>query len=265
MQEEGFMNLDRYPLWVISLGVFLMVLAAMEGGYRLGGVERRRPEFEKEAPVSAISGSILGLLAFMLAFTFGIVASRFDDRKELVREEANTIRTVIARSEFLPEGDRGRAVGLLKTYLALRLEIVSKRNMITIERNLSECGDIQKDLWRMAVANARKDMNSDVAALYVEALNDMAAFHAKRVSLGLKTRVPAGIWLVLCALMVIGMATIGYQTAIASSRRSPAAAALSMAFTLVISLITALDNPHSDLIRVPQQPLSDLLGEIRED
>jgi hypothetical protein len=115
----------------------------------------------------------------------------------------------------------------------------------------------------MAVVNARKDMNSDVAALYVESLNEVAGFHAKRVSLGLKARVPVGIWISLCSLMVLGMATIGYQTAIASSKRSPAAVALALAFTIVVSLIVALDDPHSSLIRVPQQPLSDLLDEMK--
>jgi preprotein translocase subunit SecY len=34
----------------------------------------------------------------------------------------------------------------------------------------------------MAVANARKDMNSDVAALYVDSLNQVSAIHALRVA-----------------------------------------------------------------------------------
>ena len=37
-----------------------------------------RSQDEKESPVSAIAGSILGLAAFMLAFTFGIVWERHD-------------------------------------------------------------------------------------------------------------------------------------------------------------------------------------------
>ena len=73
---------------------FAVVLVAIEIGYRMGQAVRRRTEDEKESPVGAIAGSILGLLAFMLAFTFGLVAERYDARKGLVREEANAIRTV---------------------------------------------------------------------------------------------------------------------------------------------------------------------------
>ena len=51
-------------------------------------------------------GAVLGLAAFMLAFAFGAVSSRFDARKELVRDDANAIRTAWARADFLPEADR---------------------------------------------------------------------------------------------------------------------------------------------------------------
>jgi hypothetical protein len=37
---------------------------------------RPRPHRHQESPVSAIAGSVLGLAAFMLAFTFAIVAER---------------------------------------------------------------------------------------------------------------------------------------------------------------------------------------------
>src|SRR6187549_2652216 len=117
----GIMNLDHFPLWLMAVLIFVAVALAIESGYRLGTAAHRRSEEEKESPVSAIAGSILGLLAFMLAFTFGIVSNRYDNRKELVREEANAIRTAYARSAFLPETDHSRATGLLRHYLDLRL------------------------------------------------------------------------------------------------------------------------------------------------
>ena len=39
--------------------------------------------------------ALLALLAFMLAFTFGLAASRFDVRRGLVIDEANAIGTTI--------------------------------------------------------------------------------------------------------------------------------------------------------------------------
>jgi hypothetical protein len=53
--------------------------------------------------------------------------------------------------------------------------------------------------------NARKDMNSDVGALYIESLTDVIAIHASRVALAIHTRIPEGIWLTLLAVTVLGM------------------------------------------------------------
>ena len=95
--------LDVLPLWGLFLAIVVLVLAAIEGGYRLGSYRHRQSGREKEAPVGAMVGATLGLLAFMLAFTFGMAASRFDTRKQLVLDEANAIGTTYLRAAMLPE------------------------------------------------------------------------------------------------------------------------------------------------------------------
>jgi hypothetical protein len=241
----------------------LVVVIAIEGGYRLGRAIHRTSEDEKESPVSAIAGSVLGLLAFILAFTFAIVSDRYDARKALVREEANVIRTAFVRSDFLPETDRGEAAGLFRRYVDVRLAAVESHDIGEVHEAVAESVRIQRRLWDMAVVNARKDMNSDVAALYIDSLNQLSNIHASRVAVGLQARVPLGIWLVLYALVLLGMGAIGYQTAIAGSRRSWATAVLALSFSMVIALIAALDNPHSGYVTVSQQPLVDLRASMR--
>jgi hypothetical protein len=61
----------------------------------------------------------LALLAFILAFTFGIVSDRYDSRRALVREQATAIRTAYSRSDFLPEPGRDVSKGLFNDYIAL--------------------------------------------------------------------------------------------------------------------------------------------------
>ncbi len=254
------MSMDSIPMWVIFIGIVLIVMVSIEGGYRLGHFAHKRAEDEKESPVSVISGSVLALGAFMLAFTFGIVSNRFDARKELVREEANAIRTAWLRSDFLPEPDRAETKGLIRQYLDARLAFALSRDKTSqsLESGLAETERAQGRLWEIAVANARKDMNSDVAALYIESLNDVFSIHALRVTLGLQTRVPLGIWLLLLVLTSLGMMGVGYQTGIAGSKRSLARPILAVSFALVIALIADLDRAHGGFIRVTQQPLLDL-------
>jgi hypothetical protein len=124
---------------------------------------------------------------------------------------------------------------------------------------LTESGRIQHQLWDMAVRNARKDLDSDIGALYIASLNELIDIHASRVAVGLHVRIPSGIWLVLYALVILGMLGIGYQAAIAgSSKRSLAMPLLAFSFSLVIALIISLDRPQSDFITVSQRPLEDL-------
>lgn len=252
------MSFDAVPVGLFFVITVAIVMLAIEGGYQLGSIAHRRAEDEKESPVSSISGSILALLAFVLAFTFAIVSDRYDARKGLVREEANAIRIAYLRSDFLPEGDRGEAAALLKEYLDVRLAAVQSGDLEKIGQALIRTDQIQTILWDMAVENARIDMNSDVAALYIESLNEMAAVNANRVSIGLQVRIPTAIWLVLLVLIIIGMLGVGYQTAIAGSRRSWATLALAISFSVVITLIALLDRPASSALAVSQQPLENL-------
>jgi hypothetical protein len=121
-----------------------------------------------------------------------------------------------------------------------------------------EAKQLQDRLWATAVANARKDMNSDVAALYIESLNDIVNVHALRVAVGIQSRVEPEVWFVLFVLIGLGAMVVGYQTAIAESGRSMIQPILAASFALVIALIASLDRPDSGVMRVTQRPLIDL-------
>jgi hypothetical protein len=240
-----------------------IVLLAVEIGFRLGKRVTRRTHAERESPVSAISGAILGLQAFMLAFTFSIVSDRYDTKKTLVREEANVIHTAWHRSDLLQEPDRARTKVLLREYVDKRVDVARATDPDTAEAIMADALRIQNELWDMAVTNARIDMNSDIGALYIESVNQIAEVHASRVNVGLQARVPSGIWIVLYGLLILGMIGVGYQTANADSRRSRATAILAISFSLVVALIAALDHPGNTFISVSQQPMVTLQTEMK--
>ncbi len=250
--------MDTLPAWLLFGMTVICVGAAIEAGYRLGVRNHTLTEDEKEAPVSAIAGTILGLLAFILAFTFAIVSDRYDARKGLVRDEANLIRTAYSRADFLPDADRAEATALLRDYVDVRLQLVTTGALDQLQAGMIEADRVQRQLWDTAVANARLDMNSDVAALYIEVLNEVTNVHWLRVAIGAQARVPAAIWWMLFILVALGMFGVGYQTGIAGSRRTWAMLILALSFSLVMVLIVEMDRPYSDLIPVTQQPLEDL-------
>ncbi len=261
-ERLNLMIIDIVPVWLLFFITIGVVILATETGYRLGRKIWGNEKAERESPASAISGTILGLQAFMLAFTFGIVSDRYDTKKSLVREESSVLRSAWYRADFLPEPDRIRSKALLKQYLDLRVSLAEKGDLELVMASVDNILSMQRELWDIAVVNGKADMNSDIGALYVEALNEISNLNAKRLAIGLQARIPTAIWCVLLSLLILGMISVGYYTAIADSRRSRITTVLAIAFSLVIALIAALDHPGGRLMPISQQPLINLQSEM---
>jgi hypothetical protein len=257
------MRMDNIPLWLLFVLTTLLVVGTIELGFLIGKSVRRKTEDEKESPVSAIAGTVLAMLAFILAFTFGIVSDRYDARRALVREQADAIRTSYLRSDFLPEPSRDQANDLYHTYVALLVQDARKGHLTSDPEQLSQLRSIEGQLWDLAVANVRGGDNSDISALYAESVNDMTNVLANRIAVSVQSRIPTQIWIVLYVLVVLGMIAVGYQTAISGSRRTWAMVVLAFSFSIVIVLIAALDDPEHGYINISQRPMIDLQSELK--
>ena len=260
------MELDSIPLAILFLATVIMVMASFEGGYALGNNAQKAGEAEKTESISGVSGAVLSLTAFMLAFTFSMVANRYEVRKELVREDANDIRTAYKRTDLLPDSnDRTKARELVMSYLDQRLAYASKANADPehMQRVLLASKRIEKQLWDITIRNTESGMNSDYATLLIESLDELAAVQASRVDVGLESRIPLGIWIVLYGLTILGMMSIGYHSGIVKSKHTKATWLLALSFATVISFLISMDRP-TGFIEVTQQPLIDLQTWILE-
>jgi hypothetical protein len=246
--------LDAIPLWGFFVLTLVLVLLAIEGGYRLGRSRITRTEHEKEAPVGAMVAAMLGLLAFMLAFTFGLAAQRFDTRREVLLDEANAIGTTYLRAAMLPQHEE-EIRSLLREYVDVRLTAVQDGG---IEQGIRESEALQNRLWAQSVALARDNPSSIVVGLFVQSLNEVIDLHAKRITAGIRNRVPAVIWVSLFAVAVISLGAMGYHAGLVRTSRSIAIVAIGVTFTVVIGLVADLDSPREGFLKVSQQPLVDL-------
>jgi hypothetical protein len=252
MQIAG--PLDALPLWGLFVAILVVVLLSVEGGYRLGKYRRARHEEEKEAPLGTMVGATLGLFAFILAFTFGLAAARFDGRRQVLLNEANAIGTTYLRAGMLP--DRGEQIhGLLRDYVGARLEAVRSGN---VAEGIHQSENLQNQLWTEAETVGKKNPNSIVVGLFVQSLNQMIDLHAERLQAGLRSRIPAAIWLGLFAVAALSLATMGYHAGLSGTRRSLATLAVAVTFSVVIELIADLDRPTEGVLRVSQQALLDV-------
>lgn len=256
------MVIDIVPIWFLFMIVAGLALVAVEIGFRWGRAVKGKSDNEEESAASSVSGVIIGLLAFMLAFTFSIFSDRYDSKKDLVRQEANTIRTAYHRADFLQEPDRTNSKAIMGSYVDQRLAIARSYDPELALRTGDDALKMQEHLWDIAVVNGRLNLNSDIGALYVQSINDIASVHARRIEIGIHARVPTIIWGVLLSILVLGMLGIGYHTAMAESRRFRVTPILAVAFSPVISVVAALGHPGDALLPISQQALIEVQKEI---
>jgi hypothetical protein len=254
--------LDSIPLWCVFALATAFILLALELGYRLGQWRHAHAQGEKDAPTGAMVAAILGLVAFMLAFTFSLAAARFDARRMAVLDEANAIGTTYLRTRLLPEPERTDAAQLLRDYVDVRVRIVQQG---TITEGLAESEVLHRRLWSSAVAAAEKDPSSIMTGLFIQSLNDVIDMHAKRVLVGIRSRIPMSIWVALFTLALVGMSAMGYQAGLSVTRRSPAMLFLALAFGGVLFLIVDLDRVREGFLNVGQQAMLDLQTSMQSE
>lgn len=243
--------MNSIPLVLLFFGTLLFVLAATEVGHRFGRRRRKRSDDEKTEPVGAMGGTLLGLLAFMLAFTFGVSADRFDNRRDLVLEEANAIGTAHLRAEFLPESNRVQSRSLMREYVQVRLDWAAREE----KGDVIHSEKLQQQLWATALEGA-KTAEPEYSALYIESLNEVFDQHEKRVLA--RSHIPGTIWVALYLLTLLAFAASGYHAGLHASSRSPVSFAVALGFSIVIILVADLDRPMDGLISVNQRAMQDL-------
>jgi hypothetical protein len=252
MQTPGL--LDPFPLWALFPLTVLIALLSVELGYRVARYRKSRSDEEPEAPVGGMVGATLGLFAFMLAFTFGLAGSRFEDRRQILLSESNAIGTTYLRAAMLPDPMRAEIRSRLREYVDVRLEGVQPEKLA---QSISKAEELHELLWSQAVAATEKD-RSAVTALFVNSLNEVIDLHAQRLMAGLRSRIPAAIWIVLYLLAILSMAAVGYHEGLSGKRRSLAVATLVLGFSAVLFLIADLDRPGQGSLQVSQQSMIDL-------
>lgn len=160
------------PLFSILLFVGMLIL--LEVGRRLG-VKRRPKESEGErGSLGTIEGAVFALFGLLMAFTFSGAASRFNEKRMLIAEEANTIETAYLRLQLVPQAEP-TLQELFRRYLDSRLSTYrSMPDMRAANLEMANSKALQKEIWSEAVAATRLPSSAPAAAwLLLPSVNDM--------------------------------------------------------------------------------------------
>jgi hypothetical protein len=257
-QMLKFTLLQTTPAIVIAVILFLLLILFYLLGYRLRLRKIRKSNENTVEDLGAINGTLLGLLALLLAFTFGMSNSRFDTRRALVIEEANAIGTAILRADILPDSIRTVLRSHLEEYVDARIEFYKvKMDVEKMVESYYRAEEISAKIWTIAADYARKDPVTAKASEMIPALNDMIDITTTRRAAGEAT-IPDSIMYFLLFLCLASSFLLGYD------RKNKFDWVIVIGFAVMLSAtvftIIDLDRPRSGLIDMdkPNERIYDL-------
>ena len=245
---------DALPIPAFFILFALISLACYEGGFRLGRWWQNREPGEQEGPTGVLVGSILALLAFLLAVTMGMASDRFDARRAIVLDEANAIGTTYLRAGYLPEPASSQIRELLRQYVPLRIRTSSSDDL---QGDIQKSQAILNQLWTIAEGVAKTTNQGDLVSTFIESLNDTIDLHETRVTAA-SARVPETVVLLLIIGSALTLGMVGFSAGLTRRRSLLTAAVLIIALGAVITIVVDLDRPREGFIQVSQQPLIDV-------
>jgi len=263
---------DLIPIWLLLFGTIAIMVLFIEYGFQLGKKAQANSKKAQTSQVRAIMGAGLGLLAFMLAFTFSTAQSHFEVRVQSLAEEARIARNAYMQADLLPEPRRSGAKQLLKDYIKLRAGIstVSGSNFSEqIAELLRQSEKTQHELWLLAVGSGPTvDAASEAPGRdspFMTSVLALTDIHYTRVHSAIMNRIPFTIWMTLYLMAALSMIIMGYQAGLTERRSPVATVTLAIAFSAVIILITDLDRPVMSFFEINKQLLVDLYDYMDAD
>jgi hypothetical protein len=235
-------DLAAYSLLAFAALVLVAQIIAREIGYLLGRHRAGQKEKADEG-VGVVTGSILGLLAFVLAFNLSIATTRHSERRLASLEEANAIGTSWLQAKVIDTAHAAAIARILEDYTAERIVFVhADRNSPVIAESVARTTAMQTEIWGHVTALVR-DAPGPVATSLMNAVNhtfDMTT--AMRFAMAYAMP-PQLIWLLL-ALSSIGMGVLGYQFGLTGRHHRVLSLLASVLWTAVVVEIFDIGSPR---------------------
>ena len=150
MRHSVFFSVDAF---ILCLGLFVACILMVILGKWVRQKYLGTDEQESKGGVNSLVGALFGLWGFILAFTFGNSYTRFENVRTMMVEEANIIRTVILRTETLPDSMQSPFREDLKKYLQARIDYYEQAtNAELFKKSITDAAAAGKKLWSQAAS-----------------------------------------------------------------------------------------------------------------
>jgi hypothetical protein len=232
------------------LGIVAGTLGTLEMGRRIGMRRMASDPEGAKAGSGVIDGAVFGLLGLLVAFTFSGAAARFDARRAMIVEEANSIGTAWLRLDLLPGAAQPPLREKFRQYLAARLAAFGKiSDLAAAKTESARANALQAEIWTQAVAACRDSGSPPATILLLPALNQMFDVATSRTA-GVQMRPPMLIYMLLGLLVLAGSLLAGYGMGVGRIRNWVHALAFVLVMSVAVYVIVDYEFPRVGFIRI---------------
>jgi len=242
--------------------LFLGMLIMLEVGRRIAARVLRPGVKGDEGSYSTVEAAVLALFGLMIAFAFSGAASRFQEKRMLVAEEANAVETAYMRIDLVDQQVQPELREQFRQYVDARLEMYRRLpDMKAAAPAMDRAKRLQGDIWKTAIAATRRSVDDPAGArLLLPAVNDMIDVTTTRM-VALQNHPPTVVYGLMFLLGLLCALLAGFRMASWPVR--------SWLHVLVFPLVTAsvvyvtidVEYPRVGLIRLDQA--DNVLAEVR--
>jgi hypothetical protein len=250
--------IDGIPIWLVFLVTVFLCLLLLVLSYRFGRSEKSRLEGESQTPIRNMVSATLALQTLLLAFTFSSAGSHYSERSKARSEEADAFRVLWLRTFDLPDAKGAEGRALLREVFEARYELIKTGSSETSPRSLAA----RRKLLIFGMLLLKKNPDSNPARNFDAAIDKYPGIMA-RVTTG--SRIAPFVWVSVFFLSLLSMIPLGYHAGLMRSLPLPMTLPLVVSFSLVLALISAVDNPTKGLIGESKAALEDLHRIIYEE
>jgi hypothetical protein len=209
------------------------------------------------AGLTTVEGAVFALIGLLLAFTISGALQRFDDRRQLVIQEANAASTAHDRLALF-EGNVARDLqNKLQDYIQARIDLyrmphdysVLRRTEFFSRDQQNNIFDLKNRLWKAAVEACPQSNFRPACAQALPALANL--FEVARLRLGAAEKHPPQVvYVMLFGLGLGGSLLAGFGMAAAKSRSWIHMLIFAATLTVTLYTLTDMEYPRLGLIRI---------------
>lgn len=253
--NDAFSALIETSLVLTWLVVFMITALAGDLGFRLGRwrADHIKIDDAERSTIGTLVAAMVTLLAFAMGLTISFAQGRFEQRRDLVVQEANAIGTAWLRAGLFdaPHGPALRAT--IEDYTRIRLAYLVTTDRDKLRDILQRTNARQGEIWQRVDAIARQRHDA-IAASLVASVNEMIDLSLSQ-HFSFANRVPVYLlWSVfLGSLLSIG--AMQFQFGVGRQRQPVLTGLLLLMWTGSLILIIDLNRPRIGGLTIDPSPM----------